>query len=696
MERSSTCQTRRSLPVPLRRSVAWVFVIAWLAVAALTGPFAGKLPKVEKNEAIAYLPASAQSTKVNSALAHFPGGQQVPGVVVYIANGALSASDERVAAEQVKRAVQQFPTFHPGKPQLSKDGRALAYAFNISQPDATKLASEVTTLRRALSGGPHLRAYVTGVAGTLADSTNAFKGIDGLLLAVTGLVVIVLLLLIYRSPVLWLLPLLSVASAIGLSNWSVYELARHAGVTVSGETGGILTVLVFGAGTDYALLLISRYREELYRHEDCQGAMREALAKAGPAIIASGSTVVLGLLCLLAATLNSERGLGPIGAIGIASALLAQLTFLPALLVVFGRRVFWPYKPTYGGAEPAHSTWANIAQAIARKPRQTWARALALLVILSLGLISAHLGLRSDQSFVSPPQSVVGQRAYSEHFPPGGGYPIIVVARASATRQVLESVRSTRGIARAFPVAFSHGLVEVAAIGAVSPESPAAFSTVGNLRERLAAIPGAQAMVGGQVATVLDTDHAAARDRLVVMPLVLVVVVTILGLLLRAVVGPLLLAATVVASFAASLGLSSLVFKALGFAGLDETIPLLSFIFLVALGIDYNIFMVSRIREESLRLGAEEGVIAGVKATGGVITSAGIVLAATFSALAVLPLVALVEIGFIVAFGVLLDTFLVRSVLVPALIADVGRSFWWPSSLGRLRDRARLRRSLAA
>jgi RND superfamily putative drug exporter len=281
---------------------------------------------------------------------------------------------------------------------------------------------------------------------------------------------------------------------------------------------------------------------------------------------------------------------------------------------------------------------------------------------------------------------VVGQRAYNDHFPAGGSEPVIVLARSSKAEQVLKVVRLTRGVEAAAPAAMSKGQVEIVAFLSLAPESPQAFRAIRALRSRLAGVPDAHGLVGGQVATTLDTDLAAAHDRLVVMPLVLVVVVVVLGLLLRAVVAPLVLAGTVVASFAASLGLSSLVFDAVGFAGLDESIPLLAFVFLVALGVDYNIFMVSRIREESLRLGRKEGTVAGVKATGGVITSAGIVLAATFSALAVLPLVALVEIGFIVGFGVLLDTFLVRSVLVPALIADIGPKFWWPGSLSRRHD----------
>ncbi|HET9061608.1 MAG TPA: MMPL family transporter, partial [Acidimicrobiales bacterium] len=388
--------------------------------------------------------------------------------------------------------------------------------------------------------------------------------------------------------------------------------------------------------------------------------------------------------CLLAATLNSDSGLGPIGAIGIASALLAQVTFLPALLVVGGRWLFWPARPAYqAGPDEERGIWARIARGIAKRPRKIWAGTATLLVVLSVGLVGLHLGLKQTQAFVNNPQSVVGQKAFAAHFPAGGGEPVIVIANQNTAGRVLRAVSTTRGVAQAFPVARAVHQVEVIAVLGVAPDSQAAYSTIRDMRSRLASIPGAGALVGGTTATTLDTNNAASTDRFIVMPLVLVVVMLILGLLLRAIAAPVLLALTVVLSFAASLGVSSLVFDAIGFAGVDQTLPLLAFIFLVALGVDYNIFLVSRIREETLERGTREGTVTGVRVTGGVITSAGVVLAATFSALAVLPLVALVEIGFIVAFGVLLDTLLVRSVLVPALVHDIGPTIWWPSALAR-------------
>ncbi len=682
---------RRALAVPAGRRAKWVLVVLWLVVTALTGPFAGKLPGVEKNDAVAYLPASAQSTQVNNALEHFPGGQQVPGTVLYVAgDGGVTAADKALAARQVADAARQAPDFTPGAVTVSKDGKAISYAFNVTQPDATKLADDIKEVRSITAGGPGLASYVTGPAGLLVDSVSAFNGIDGLLLIATGIVVIVLLLLIYRSPTLWLVPLLSVVAAIGLSEWAVYQLAVHAGLVVSGQSGGILTVLVFGAGTDYALLIVARYREELRRHEDHHDAMRAALHRASPTILASASTVILGLLCLLAAELNSERGLGPIGAIGIASALLAQLTFLPALLVVFGRRLFWPARPVYqpGEAAAANGFWAKTAVRIARRPRPIWAGTAVALLILTAGVAGLNLGLQQTQSFVNTPQSVAGQRLYAQHFPAGGSEPVIIIADAAKAGPVVAAVKDVPNVTMAFPVATAQGQVKVIATLSSAPDSAASFKAIDAMRSRLAEIPGAHPLVGGSVATNLDTNNAASTDRWIVMPLVLVIVMCILAILLRAIVAPVLLALTVVLSFAAALGVSALVFHALGFAGVDQTIPLLAYIFLVALGVDYNIFLVSRIREEALVRGTREGTVSAVRATGGVITSAGIVLAATFSVLMVLPLVALVEVGFIVAFGVLLDTLVVRSVLVPALITDVGPPVWWPSALAR-KDGAR-------
>ena len=681
---------RRIVTLPAGRRMKWVFVLLWLGIAAFAGPYGGKLPNVEKNDASAYLPRSAESTQVNNELKTFPQGREVPGVAVYVSDSPVTDADRQLVTQQRAKVAQVADT-RVGPVQASQDGQALSFAIGVNQEDAKILEKDIKAIRGIVDGGPSMQAYVAGAAGLLVDSVSAFEGIDSFLLLVTGVVVIVLLLLIYRSPTLWFIPVLSVGAAIALSQAVIYELAKNAGLVVSGQSAGILTVLVFGAGTDYALLLIARYREELRRHEDRHEAMALALRRASPAILASSATVILGLLCLLAAELNSDRGLGPVGAVGIACALLAQLTFLPALLVLGGRWLFWPAKPSYdeqAAEEPG--AWGRMAHWIDRRRRRVWAGTTAGLVVLSLGLLDLSLGLQQTDAFVSKVESVTGQQAYARHFPAGGGAPTIIVANADAAQAVVRTAQQVTGVAQAAPVAQAGGRVQVAAILAYPPDSPKAYDAVTTLRDRLHALPAADALVGGQTATDYDVDKAAGHDRVVVMPLVLAVVVIILGLLLRAVVAPLLLALTVVLSFAASLGVGAVVFDLIGFAGMDQSLPLLAFVFLVALGIDYNIFLMSRVHEEAAHKGTRAGTIIGVTVTGGVITSAGVVLAATFSALTVLPLVALVEIGFIVAFGVLLDTLIVRSVLVPALTLDVGPRMWWPSRLAREQQPERL------
>ncbi len=675
---------RRLLTLPAGRRAKWLFVLGWLVLAAVAGPFAGKLGSVEKNDASSYLPRNAESTQVSNTLETFPRGRQIPGVVVYEAGGRVTAADRQRVQQQRQAVLDRVADADADPVQASADGHALSFAFRVAQPDATLLEKDIKAVRGIVDGGPGMTAYVAGAAGLLVDSVSAFEGIDSFLLLVTGGVVIVLLLLIYRSPTLWVVPILSVGMAITLSQAAVYALAKYAGLVVSGQSAGILTVLVFGAGTDYALLLVARYREELHLHDDRHEAMAAALQRAAPAILASAATVVLGLLCLLVAELNSDRGLGPVGAIGVTMALLAQVTLLPALLVVGGRWLFWPARPRPDGTgHERHARWARIARGVAARPRRVWVGTTLALALAALGLLDLNLGLRQTEAFVGTPESVAGQQVYAAHFPAGGGAPTIVVADAGATQEVLRTASAVPGVATAVPVAQADGRVQVAAVLRYAPDSPQAYDTVRALRTQLHALPGAGALVGGPTATDYDVRQAAVRDRTLVMPIVLVVVLVILGLLLRAVVAPVLLVGTVVLSFAASLGLSALVFDAVGFAGMDESLPLLAFVFLVALGIDYNIFLMSRVHEEAARRGTREGTIVGVTVTGGVITSAGVVLAATFSALTVLPLVALVELGSIVAFGVLLDTLVVRSLLVPALTIDLDRRIWWPSRLSR-------------
>ncbi len=571
----------------------------------------------------------------------------------------------------------------------AKDGKAAEILIEAHLGYSNAITNFVNKLNSvAGSGDPGLHAYVTGPAASAADSVKIFKGIDSTLLYATLAVVIVLLLLTYRSPILWLLPIISAGVALTTAEAFIYLLIQHAGLVVNGQSAGILVVLVLGASTDYALLLVARYREELRRHEDRHEAMAIAMRRAGPAIIASGLTVVAGMLCLLAADSADISGLGPVAAIGIAVGLLAMITLLPALLVITGRWVFWPYKPRYGSPDPtSRGPWARIGQRIARRPRSIWILTAVILAVFSLGLIGFRFGtLTQAQSYRGTPSAVAGEKVLAAHFPAGSGQPVQVIGKATAAAPLRAALASTKGIDTVSPPVVRDGLVLVQGTLAVPPDSQAAYATVSRVRDAVRAVPGADAKVGGATAINLDVENYAIRDRNVIIPLVLVVVLIILALLLRAVVAPLLLIGTVILSYFGSLGISAVFFKyVFGFAGADNSMPLFAFVFLVALGIDYNIFLMTRVREETIKSGTHRGMLAGLAATGGVITSAGLILAGTFATLGTLPLVILTEIGFTVALGVLLDTLIVRSVLVTALTLDVGRHMWWPSKLARPR-----------
>jgi RND superfamily putative drug exporter len=507
------------------------------------------------------------------------------------------------------------------------------------------------------------------------------------LLAATLIVVIALLLITYRSPVLWLLPVMSAGIALISASALIYLLARHAGLTVNAQSAGILYVLVFGAGTDYALLLTARYREELRRHADRHEAMAVAMRRAGPAIIASAGTVILSLLTLTVAELNSTKSLGPVLAIGVGVALLAMLTLLPALLVICGRWIFWPVRPAFGSAEPtAEGIWASIGRRIAVRPRMVWIGTAVVLGVLALGLTGLKAsGLTSAEAFVGHhPDSVVGQTVIDQNFPAGAGQPVIVVGNEPQAAQLLSALRAAPGITGVTPPVIRAGHAWLEGTLTSAPDSQAAFHTIRVVRTAVHAIPGAHAMVGGNTAVTLDIATAADHDRDVIIPVILVLVFLILALLLRAVIAPIMLIATVVLSYSAALGVSALFFNnVFHFGNADNSFPLFVFVFLVALGIDYNIFLMTRVREETGQHDPRHGALTGLAATGGVITSAGAVLAGTFAALGTLPVTFLAELGFAVAFGVLLDTIVVRSVLVTALNLDLGRWVWWPSRLYR-------------
>jgi RND superfamily putative drug exporter len=682
-----TSKVSRITTLPCGRRSKYLVVVFWLIVVAVTGSLAGKLQGAERNDASSYLPASAESTQELNLQARFASPNLNPAVVVYQRTSGVTTTDLRKAAADA-RSFAALPAVR-GRvtgPIPSADHQALETIIGADLGYNANISGFINGLNTTASAGdPGLTVHITGPAASAADEIKVFKGIDTTLLFATLAVVIALLLLTYRSPVLWLLPIISAGVALTVAEAVIYLLTRH-GLTVNGQSAGILVVLVLGAGTDYALLLIARYREELRRHEDRHEAMAEALRRAGPAITASAATVIAGMLCLLVADSADISGLGPVAAIGIAVGFVAMITLLPALLVIAGRWVFWPVRPRYGTAEPtASGAWARTGQTIAGRPRLVWVITAMLLGCATLGMIGFRVGsLTTAQSFRGTPASVAGENVLARHFPAGAGEPVAVIGNATAVAALHDALARTPGIAAVTPPVTADGLVYLQGTLASQPVSQTAYATVDRVRTAVHQIPGADAKVGGGTAVTMDVESYATRDRNVIIPLVLVVVMIILGLLLRAVVAPLVLIGTVILSFGAALGLSALVFRYLfGFAGEDTSVPLFIFVFLVALGIDYNIFLMTRVREETIRSGPRRGAITGLAATGGVITSAGAVLAGTFAMLGTLPLVVFTEIGAAVAIGVLLDTIIVRSVLVTALNLDIGRWMWWPSSLAR-------------
>ncbi|SNT05507.1 putative drug exporter of the RND superfamily [Actinomadura meyerae] len=672
------------------RRTKWVVLALWIALLVGLGPLAGKLGDVEENDAAAWLPAGAESTQVVELEEQFRKDETMLAVIVYERSGGITPADRAKAAADVT-ALQQLPGAQKASgPFPSKDGKALQTLVPLTDEDVTGAVDQARDI--AKRGPPGLTAHVTGPAGSGADMFKVFESLDGFLLMAAGLVVIVLLLFIYRSPLLWIVPVLSAVFALGLAQSSVYLLAKYADLTVNGQSAGILTVLVFGVATDYALLLVARYREELHRHEDRHEAMAFALHRAAPAIIASAATVAVGLLCLLLADMNSTAGMGPVAAAGVLTALAAMTTLLPALLVIFGRWLFWPLVPRYDekylrpeAYEAEHGVWSRIAAFVGRRPRALWAGTLLGLIVLTLGLGSLKAdGLTDAGQFTGKPDSVKGSEVVTRHFAAGSGSPAVVIGRAQASDQLAQTLRGTPGVAEVSPPVTVNGLVKYEAVLKDPADGEAARATIDRLRSAVHGVPSADAKVGGMTATALDIERASSRDNKVIIPIVLGVVFLILIALLRAAVAPLLMIGTVVLSFLASLGACALIFEhGFGFEGADAGFPLLAFIFLVALGVDYNIFLMHRVREESQLLGTRRGIRRGLTVTGGVITSAGLVLAATFAAMVTLPLVSMVEMGFVVAFGVLLDTLIVRSLLLPALAHDIGRRIWTPGRLAR-------------
>ncbi|MDX3642812.1 MMPL family transporter [Streptomyces sp. MB09-02B] len=678
----------------------WIVLGLWLVVLFVVAPFATKLTDAQDNDAASWLPGSAESTQVLEISEGFR-PEQIPAVVVYTRESGLTPED-RATIEADVRELKQLTdhkiigdqTRGPVYDRAVDPRAAQVYVpITMDEKGWERIAPAVDSIRDDVGEGANgMSVHITGPGGTSADFSEAFEGIDSTLLLSAMAVVIVMLLLTYRSPTLILVPLLAVIAALFTAQALIYLLAEHAGLTVNGQSAGILTVLVFGAGTDYALLLVARYREELRRHEDRHEAMALALHRAGPAVLASGATVVLSMLVLLAAEMNSTSGLGPVAAIGVAVALLAMMTLFPALLVIFGRWIFWPVIPHLGSADPTErGVWARMGHRFSRRPRTVWVATAAALALCSLGLIQLRAeGISNADAFTGKPDSIVGQEVSARYFPAGSGDPLVIISNQAQAREVGRVVADTEGVvpdSLGLPPGTkpaNDGKVLFEATMSDPADSEAAKDTVERVRDAVHEVPDTDAQVGGGTASLLDMDEATTHDNILIIPLVLIVVLLILCALLRALIAPLLLIGTVILSFAAALGLSALAFRHLfDYAGESTDFPLFVFVFLVALGIDYNIFLTTRIREEAARQGTRKAVVTGLATTGAVITSAGLVLAGTFAALGTLPMVAFAEIGFAVALGVLLDTFIVRSVLVTALFLDVGPKVWWPHRLAR-------------
>jgi RND superfamily putative drug exporter len=686
---------RKLVSLPSGRVAKWVVLALWAALLVPALMLAGRLGDVEQNDNSAWLPGNAESTRIVDRVEKFQLADTLPAIVIYDRPEGITPADmAKARADAEAFAGIENVVGQPQGPTKAQDGKAIQTVVQVHK-DKTgwegigKVVDAMTEVGEQDAGG--LGFHITGPAGYASDSIKAFSA-GGALTTITASVVVVILLLTYRSPLLPLLPLLTVGGALATSEAVIYLLAKNAGLTVNKQTGFILTVLVFGAATDYALLLTSRYREELRRHEDRHEAMAEALHRSSPAIIASAATVAVSLMLLMLATLNSTQGLGPACAVGILVGLLAMVTLMPALLVICGRWIFWPLPPSYEPYEPYERAgaaedgiWTRVGAAVSGRPRIVWIGTSLVLGVMALGVFGLKAdGLSNKDQFTHKPQMVVGEEIRSRHFPAGSGDPVYVVARAASAEQVKTALSGVPGVAEVSTPMVKDG--EAIMLGELKddPSSTAAMHTVEQARTAVHRIEGADAQVGGNTAIILDTQEAAARDSRVIIPIVLIVVFLVLALLLRAIVAPLLLMATVVLSFGAALGVSSLMFDhVFHFAGAEASFPLLTFVFLVALGVDYNIFLVTRVREEALLHGTRRGALTGLSATGAVITSAGLVLAGTFAAMASLPLVFAAELGFAVAFGVLLDTVIVRSVLVTALTLDLGRWMWWPGKLFR-------------
>lgn len=630
------------------------------------------------------LPDTAESARVDALLAQLPSADSTSALIVFSRDG-YRLTDSDLAAIEARKAALIDLAASPVLPPLSvsDDGTAaLAVVPLTIIDDVAERADRADDLRALANDGlpDGLTALMTGAEGFAVDLSAVFKGANFTLLLTTVIVVALLLIITYRSPWLWLVPLAVVGIADGLAGVVSRMIASAVGVELDASITGILSVLVFGAGTNYALLLIARYRDELRLTEDRHQAMSAALKGAGPAVIASGGTVVLSLLTLLVSELAGNRALGLACAVGILVAMFFALVVLPPALVVFGRGLFWPYIPRFGSdSKLSRGVWFRLGTAVSRRPVVVALIGAVILGGLAIAAPQAKVGLAQTERFTSTPEAVTGQQVIAEAFSAGSGSPAIVVASADSANEVVAAAQALPGVTSARAGESDGEITRIDVALDAAAETERARELVGELRTELHAIDGADALVGGVDARAVDTADAQSRDQSLVIPLILVVVFIVLVLLLRALVAPLLLLITVVASYFASVGASWLLFQSVfDFPALDTSVLLFSFLFLVALGVDYNIFLVTRAKEEAALHGTRDGMVRALAYTGGVITSAGILLAAVFAVLGVLPLITLTQIGIIVCVGVLLDTLLVRTLIVPALTFITGDGFWWP------------------
>ncbi|MGZ8744167.1 MAG: MMPL family transporter [Nocardioides sp.] len=694
------------------RSKRWILplvvVLLWLFVGGPLGSFAGRLAEVQENDNASFLPQTAESTKVLNTFLEFTGAESTPATAVFERAGGLTEEDKAAIASYADElgTVEYVDAAGVGQPIYSEDGTAAQVVAPITASDGDQIVEAVNEMRDILADPPTgLTALVGGQGGILGDFIEAFGAIDGVLLLVALVVVLIILLIVYRSPVLPFTVLLSAVIGLGISSAAIYALASNDVLDLNGQSQGILFILAVGAATDYSLLIVARFREELRDNESKYEAMKKAYRGAVEPVVASGVTVILGLLCLLLSDLSSLRGLGPVGAIGIAGAMLSSLTLLPAALVLLGRKAFWPFEPHLGSEHSEkHGIWGKVARFVGRRARPVW-----IITFVVLAGFAAFLPTLNEdpvpqtELFLTEVDAVDAQAILDEHFTADQASPAVVIVPEAELEPAMELVGAHDGVAEngvsylpAGPPTGDappapkvvDGEVVVFATLSDPADSAAATDTVRDLRADLDELDS-EIAVGGSTAILLDTRDTVASDRLKVIPAILLVIFIVLALLLRSLLAPALLLLANVLSFGATMGISALLFEhVFNFPASDPSTLLIGFVFLVALGIDYSIFLMTRVREESIKQGTHPGILKGLSVTGGVITSAGVVLAATFAALGVLPILFLAQIAFIVAFGVLLDTLVVRSLLVPALSYDLGPLTWWPSKLWHTPDHA--------